>query len=143
MLFDWFRDAAHAVHMPAEMAESKQDRFREQAAEASARNWQQAEQERQEIKAVLRQEWGRNFDARIENVQQDVNRLGGDTLNQVFKETALGDHLALVCAPSSIWAICWQRTAVPCQKRLPRPHLCPQTAHHQSTGLDPAPALRR
>tara|TARA_E500000331_G_scaffold331577_1_gene354025 strand:+ start:1042 stop:1473 length:432 start_codon:yes stop_codon:yes gene_type:complete len=143
MLFDWFRDAAHAVHMPAEMAESKHDQFRERAAEASARYWQQAEQERQEIKAVLNREWGRNFDVQIENVQQAVNRLGGDIWNQVFNETALGDHPALVYAPSSIWAMCCKGTAVPRQKRLPRPHLYPQTTHHPSTGLDPAPALRR
>ncbi|MBT5497265.1 MAG: hypothetical protein HOK54_16100 [Alphaproteobacteria bacterium] len=32
---------------------------REQAAEATAGYWQQAEQERQESEAVLRQEWGR------------------------------------------------------------------------------------
>jgi len=70
MLADWFRDAAHAVHMPADMAESLHDRFREQAAEASAGYWQQAEQERQESEAVLRHEWGRGFDARIEDAQR-------------------------------------------------------------------------
>ena len=98
MLADWFRDAAHAVHMPADMAESLHDRFREQAAEASAGYWQQAEQERQESEAVLRHEWGRSFDARIEDAQRAVNWLGGDTLKQVFNETGLGDHPALIRA---------------------------------------------
>ena len=102
MLSDWFRDAAHAVLMPADMAESLHDQFREQAAEASAGYWQQAEQERQENEAVLRQEWVRNFDARIENVQHAVNRLGGDTLKQVFNETGLGDHPALIHAFSDM-----------------------------------------
>jgi hypothetical protein len=86
MLSDWFRDAAHAVLMPADMAESLHDQFREQAAEASAGYWQQAEQERQDDEAVLSQEWVRDFDAWIENVQDAVNRLGGDTLKQVFNE---------------------------------------------------------
>jgi hypothetical protein len=35
---------------------------------------------------VLSQEWVRDFDAWIENVQHVVKRLGGDTLKQVFNE---------------------------------------------------------
>ncbi|MGB0551324.1 MAG: hypothetical protein ACPGQV_01930 [Alphaproteobacteria bacterium] len=56
MLSDWFRNSAHVVHVPADMALSLDDRFREQAAETSSEYWQQAEQERQESEAVLRQE---------------------------------------------------------------------------------------
>jgi hypothetical protein len=102
MLSDWFRNAAHAVHMPVDMAESLHDRFREQAAEASAEYWQQDEQERKESEATLRQEWGRGFDARIEDAQRAVHRLGGDTLKQIFNETGLGDHPALIRAFSEM-----------------------------------------
>ena len=56
MLSDWFHNSAHMVHVPADMALSLDDRFREQTAETSPEYWQQAEQERQESEAVLRQE---------------------------------------------------------------------------------------
>lgn len=50
----------------------------------------------------MRQEWGRGFDARIEDAQRAVNRLGGDALKQVFNETGLGDHPALIRAFSDM-----------------------------------------
>jgi len=101
-LSNWFREAAHAVHMPADMAQALHDRFREQAATARAQQWQSAEHERQHCESQLRRDWGRSYDARLEDARRAVERLGGDTLKQVFNDSGLGDHPALVRAFADI-----------------------------------------
>jgi len=97
-LSNWFREAAHAVHMPADMAQALHDRFREQAATARAQQWQSAEHERQHCESQLRRDWGRSYDARLEDARRAVERLGGDTLKQVFNDSGLGDNPTLVRA---------------------------------------------
>ena len=97
-LSNWFREAAHAVHMPADMAQALHDRFREQATTARAQQWQSAEHERQHCESQLRRDWGRSYDARLEDARRAVERLGGDTLKQVFNDSGLGDNPTLVRA---------------------------------------------
>lgn len=82
--------------MPADMAESLHDQFREKTAELCAQYWQHAEQEQQEGVAALRREWGRDFETRVSDAQRAVNQLGGDPLRELFNETGLGDHPTLI-----------------------------------------------
>ena len=97
-LADWFREAAHAVNLPADMAQALHDRFLEQRHAEGRAAWEAQEERRQAQVETLRRDWGRAYDANLAAARQAVGALGGQPLKDALEESGLGDHPVLVKA---------------------------------------------
>ena len=97
-LSDWFRQAAHDANMPANMAKSLHDAFRDHMAAQADRYWQAIAQKRDESEAILRRDWGAGFEGRMQDARRAIERFGGQSLKDTLNDTGLGDHPLLVRA---------------------------------------------
>lgn len=101
-LADWFRQAAHAVHMPAEMAQRLHDRYVERFIEdARAMDidlWQRA----QAAEAELRAEWGPAFDRRRDLANRAIRALGGESLFAELQASGMADSVPLARAFATV-----------------------------------------
>lgn len=101
-LADWFRKAAHAVHMPAEMAQGLHDkyieRYLEDAAELDLDSWRQA----QTAEAELRRDWGPAFDHRRQLANRAIRALGGDRLFEELQATGMANSASLARAFAAV-----------------------------------------
>lgn len=97
-LAGWFRETAHAVGMPVEMARALHDRFVAQRAAEGESLWQRLEERRVGDVRALRRDWGATFDVNLALARRAVDELGGEALRAALEETGVGDHPALVRA---------------------------------------------
>jgi len=97
-LSDWFRQAAHAAHMPADMAKTLHDAFRDHMAAQTNAYWDTVSHDRNESEAALKRDWGAGYEARMQDAHRAIERFGGQPLKDVLNHTGLGDHPLLVRA---------------------------------------------
>ena len=101
-LADWFREAAHAVNMPVEMAQALHDRFLEARTQQTLDNWHDAQARGQETEALLSREWGSAYSANLELAQRAVAEMGGNELKEALEVSGMRDHPALIRAFAGI-----------------------------------------
>ena len=95
-LADWFRDAAHEVNMPVDMAEALHDRFLETRMEEAAAHWQADQARGAETAATLGREWGSAYDANLDLARRAVTEVGGDDLKEALEVSGMGNDPALI-----------------------------------------------
>lgn len=101
-LAEWFREAAYAVNMPADMAHKLHDQFLQARLEQAAAHWQADRDRAAEAVSTLSQEWGSSYHTNLELARRAVAELGGPDLKEVLEETGLGDDPSLVRAFAAI-----------------------------------------
>ena len=101
-LADWFRKAAHAVHMPAAMAQGLHDKYIERhladAAELDLDRFRQA----QAAETELRRDWGPGFDHRRQLANRAIRALGGDRLFEELQATGMANSASLARAFAAV-----------------------------------------
>lgn len=101
-LADWFRGTAHELGLPAELAVALHDRFRDRMAEASADAWRATGGRQAATEAVLRQDWGRGYEARLADALRAVDRFGGAALKAALDASDAGNDPAVIRAFAEI-----------------------------------------
>ena len=97
-LSDWFRNAAHEMKLPAQMAQGFHDRYVEyMMAQAEGAQTQRADQQA-EWEGELQKEYGTAFPQRVEAAKRAVREYGSPELEQLLADTGLGSNPHVVRA---------------------------------------------
>ena len=94
----WFRQAAHAVHMPAEMAQLLHDRYVERFLQDARDADGEAYRRMQESEAELKAEWGAAFEHRRQLANRAIRALGGGPLFEELEASGMANSAALARA---------------------------------------------
>ena len=97
-LSTWFREAAHEMKLPAQMAQGLHDRFVENQINLAKAQEVELQDQTSQWESELQNEYGTAYDARIEAAQRAVREYGSPELRQVLKDTGLGSNPHIVRA---------------------------------------------
>lgn len=104
-VLDWYGNVSHELGISQEKSKLMFDRYNEMQQEQIRLAEQQQIKAEEDQVSQLKEDWGPEFEKRLELAKRGIDRLGGDNLKEILNTSRLGNHPALAKAFAEVGAM--------------------------------------